>query len=259
MTNQTVQLNEDQKAVVEREIKSAYSALSTLLDWVKKDELSEDMKETLPSLVNSYLATVKEAIGYTGAESEREKEMKESVGQYYQNQIKELKQALENQHSVAGVTAQVKLACDKIDKWWDIEGFQYIREQSITGNGNAIVKFGFMLDTCASSYSETPVSDKKEKQTKVQYLMEKGFQLTPKKNGFDLDVLDNDNNRKLLLHMIKEAFPSATIVNFENHVRRTNDEQENHFILREMKVIIYDLHDIDALHVEEKCFLAEEE
>jgi len=259
MTEQKLVLDADQKAVVEREIKSAYSALATLLDWVKNDNLTVEMKETLPSLVDSYMEGVKESIGFTGEESEREKEMKESIGQYYQNEVKELQQALANQNSIAGISANAKLAFEKIDKWWDIEGFDYIREKSITANGNVELELGFMIDSLTSRYSKTPVSDNEMLKTKVQYLTEKGFQFTPKKRGYGLDVIDNDNNRRLLIEMVKQVFPTAKIFQFNNYLRRTNNERDDHFILRGVEVMIYDLNEIEALEVEEKYFLINED
>ena len=259
MTEQNVVLDADQKAVVEREIKSAYGALSTLLDWVKKDSLTDEMKETLPNLVDSYMTSVKETIGFTGDESERQKEMKESIGHYYEKQVKELQQALANHNSIAGISANAKLAFDKIDKWWDIEGFDYIREKSITANGNVELELGFMIDSLTSRYSKTPVSDKETMKTKVQYLTDKGFQFTPKKRGYGLDVVDNDNNRKLLIEMVKQAFPTAKIFAFNNYLRRTNNENDDYFILRGVEVMIYDLNEIEALEVEEKYFLINED
>lgn len=251
--------NEDQKAVVEREIKSAYSAMATLLEWVKTDSLDEEMKETLPNLVESYMKNVKETIGFTGEESEREKEMTESIGQYYQKQIKDLEQALEKQQPISSISANVKLAFDKIDKWWGIEGFNYIREKRITDGGVARFELGFMLDSFTSRYSNTPVSDKEVLKTKVQYLKDKGFQFTPKKRGYGLDLIDNDNNRKLLEQLIKKAFPSANIWSFENHLRRTNKEKDDYFIIRSVEVTIFDLSDIESLEVEEKYFSFDEE
>lgn len=254
-----MKFNEDQKAVVEREIKSAYSSLATLLEWVKTDSLREDMKETLLKLVDNYMRTVKETIGFTGEESEREKETTESIGQYYQKQIADLEKALENQQSITSISANVELVFKKLDKWWDIEGFNYIREKQITAGGFVKLELGFMLDSFTSSYSKTPISDKEELRTKVQYLMDKGFRFTPKKRGYGLDVIDNDSNRNLLEKLIKESFPSAKIWSFNNHLRRTNKEKDDHFILRGVEITIPEMTDIENLKVEEKFFLIDED
>lgn len=255
MTSEKVVLDADQKAVVEREIKSAYSALSTLLDWVKNDKLTVEMKEMLPGLVDSYMKEVKEVIGFTGDESERQKEMNESIGQYYQNEIRELKQSLANQNSIAGISANVKLAFEKIDKWWDIEGFNYIRKKAISANGCVDLEFGFVMDSLTSRFSKTPVSDNEILKTKAQYLTEKGFQFAPKIRGYGLDVIDNDKNRELLIEMVKQAFPTAKILAFSQYLRRTNNEKDDCYVLKGVEVKIYDLNDIETLEVKEKYFL----
>lgn len=259
MAEQKLILDADKKAVVEREIKSTYSALATLLDWVQNDSLTIGMRETLPNLVDSYMRNVKESIGFTGEESDQEKEIKESIGQHYQKEIKELQQALANQNSITGISATAKLAFDKIDKWWDIEGFDYIREKSITAGGTIKLELGFMIDSLSSRYSKTPESDKELLKTKVQYLAEKGFQFTPKKRGYGLDVIDNDNNRILLQQLIKEAFPSARVWKFENHIRRTNDEKDDYFVIRSVEITIMELSDIEHLEIKEKYFLINED
>ncbi|MBG9730736.1 hypothetical protein ABD87_14630 [Lysinibacillus sphaericus] len=250
---------EDQKAVTEREIKGAYGALSMLLELVQKDNLNDEMKETLPNLIESRLNTIKEVIGFTGEETESVKEMHQSLVQYQQKQIEDLKKALSNQNSIESISATVKMALDKIDKWWDIEGFEYIREKSITANGNISLKFGIMLDSFTSQYSTTPVTNKHNLQTKVQYLIDKGFQFTPKKRGYELDLIDNDKNRALVIELIKNAFPSARISEFKNYLRRTNNEKDDYFVLKEIDVMIYDLSDVENLEIQEKFFLLDED
>lgn len=259
MENTKLVLNADEKAVVERELNLAYGSMSTLLDWVKTDKLTEEMKESLPSIVDSCMNSVKTAIGYTGKESERSKEMSESIGQYYQRQINDLEKALSSQNSIGSLAANTKLVFDKIDKWWDIEGFNYTSDKNIAESGMVNISLGFMLNSFANRYSATPVTDKAEAQTKVQYLEDKGFEFTPRDNGHDLDLLDNDANRKRLDQLVKSAFPSAKIWSFTNRLRRTNNEADDHFIIRSIDVSIFDLSDVEALVIEEKEFLLEED
>lgn len=259
MKNTNIMLNEDQKTVVNREIKLAQNTLATLLHWVNKGSLSEDMKETLPILVDTYMGTVKEAIGFTGEESDQEKEMTESIGHYYQGKIKALEKALEEQQSIASISGNVSLLFKKISKWWNVEGFHYVREKSITHSGSATFELGFMLNSMTSMFSKTPVSDKQGLQTKVQYLTEKGFEFAPKMPGSNLDLIDNDNNRNLLHDMIKQAFPSARAYSFNNQMLRANDEKDDCFIIRGVEVTIHDLSDVENLQIEEKNFSIDED
>jgi len=258
MENTKLAFTSDQKAVVEREVKNAYSTMATLLEWVESDSLTGDMRETLPNLIEGYLKTIKDAIGFTGEESERMKELNKSMGQYLEEQIKDLEKALENHDSIGAISANVKQAFKKVNKWWDIEGFEYIRKEKISSGGTMQLELGFSLDSFTSYYSTTPITDKEAVKTKVQYLMEKGFQFAPKKRGFGSEILDNDNNRALLIEIIKEAFPSARITRFDNRLRLTNDVKDDCFTIIGVEVIVMNLLDVEKLHVEEKKFLFDE-
>ena len=250
-----IKFSEDQKAVIEREVNGVYEALAMLLHLVKNDNLNEIIKESMPNLIDSHLNTIKESIGFIGGESERTKEIRQSLNRHKQKQIEDLEKALSNQNSIESITATVKVALDKIKKWWDIEGFQYIRDNSITANGYISLKLGISLDTLSSRYSKTPVSDQENLQTKIQYLMDKSFQFTPKKSGYGLDLIDNDKNRTLMKELIKNAFPSAVIFGFQNYFRRTNSEKDDYFVLKEIDVMIYELSDVEKLEIQEKFFL----
>lgn len=257
MDNKKLTFTEDQKSVVERELKSVLGSMSMLLDSVKKDELTEEMKEMLPKLIDSYFSQIKKTIGYIGEKSEREKEIEESIIESLRKEVEDLEKALKEQDSIASIAANVKMLFEKIKKWWRIEGFNYISECYITENGNVSLKFGFILESFTASYSDTPVTDRKNMMTKLDYLKSKGFEFAKKRRGYGLDIVDNDNNRKLLIEMVQEAFPSAKVFKFNNHLRSTKDL--DCFVVRHMEVMIYDLSDIQNLKIKERQFLDDED
>lgn len=247
MDETKVILNTDQKAVVERDVKKVYGTLVQLLNWVNEDALTVEMKETLPSIIDSCMKDVKKAIGWTGEESEREKEMKQSIGHYYEQKVKELEQALAAQNSIAGVPANIQLITNRIEKWWKVAGCNYVKDIFIRKTGKIEVHFGFSFSPLMTSYSETPVTDQVKAKTKIEYLEEKGFQFVNRKMGQgDVDVIDNDVNRKLLHELITGAFPSAKIYQIENYMRYP---EANTFIIRSMEVIIHDINDVEQLIV----------
>lgn len=161
-------------------------------------------------------------------------------------------------NKVSDIPAKVEHIFKKIEKWWDIEGFEYIREKTITGNGKVRFELGFVLDSLTSEYSKTPASDKETLQTKVQYLTQKGFQFAPKIQGNGLEILDSDNNRELLVYMIKQAFPTAWILSFSNHLIQS-DVEKDHFVIRGVSVMVKNLNEIEKLVIEEKYFLLNED
>lgn len=256
---ETITYTPDQKAVVRRELESAFGSMATLLDWLESDKLTTDMRESLPNLIDMALNQVKTTIGHTGEESEQVKEMSESIGAMYQRQIDNLQAALREQGSIGSLAANTKMLFGKIDKWWDIEGFNYSSEKSVAESGVICIKLGFMLNSFASRYSTTPISDKENLKTKTQYLRDQGFEFTPSLRGYDLDLLDNDTNRKLLDQLIKTAFPSAKIWSVENRLRRSQTEDDECLIIRSLDVTIQDIADVENLVIEDKQFLEDDE
>lgn len=259
MSKTTMTYTPDQKAVVRRELESAFGSMATLLDWLENDKLTTDMRESLPNLIDMAMNQVKSTIGHTGEENERVKEMTESIGAMYQRQINDLQTALREQGSIGSLAANTKMLFGKIDKWWDIEGFNYSSEKSIGEYGCVNIKLGFMLNSFTSRYSTTPVSDTENLKTKTEYLREQGFEFTPSLRDYDLDLIDNDTNRKLLDQLIKRAFPSAKIWSVENRLRRTQTEDDECLIIRSLDVTIQDIADVENLIIEDKQFLEDDQ
>nr|WP_245916860.1 hypothetical protein [Bacillus fungorum] len=56
-----------------------------------------------------------------------------------------------------------------------------------------------------------------------------------------LDLIDNHQNRSLLIKMLTERFPSLEVHSFSNHSSYSNKEI---FIIRHIDASIYDLADI---------------
>lgn len=104
-----------------------------------------------------------------------------------------------------------------------------------------------------SNYSSTPETDKENRETKVEYLRKKGYQLT--KSGTYL--IDNDKNRTLLIEMITKSFPSAKIRSFVGRAARLKGNKEVYLIDR-IEVDILNIEDIENLQMEEKTFLLDE-
>lgn len=251
-------LNENEKKVSLRETRNAVHSLSTLHDFIRNNNLTIEMRETLMSLTDSYVKEIKEIINFTGNPTERIQSLNKSTHELKNKEIQELKDALKKQHTIVGLTSNIKLMFEKIEKWWDIEGFEYIKEKNISSKGYVQLTLGFLLDSFSLEYSKTPVSDEEELKTKVAYLQEKGFVFASKTSGNGYELLDTDNNRLLLEQLIKETFPSAKLYSVRNHYRENRRNNESFFVIRYVELVIYDLNDIEQLKIEEKKFLLDE-
>lgn len=253
MENKIIKLSKDEKSIVKREINSIFGSLKALYDWIEEDKLVEDMKENLPKLIDYNLNGVKKAIGYTGELTEREKSIEAAIIADQQQEIDSLKSAVKESNQLSSVCANTISIFEKIKKWWEIEGFEYLQDKKINAGGLVEINFGFMLNSMLSNYSETPETDKENLQTKVEYMKDKGFEFMKD----SLDILDNDNNRHLLMDMMEEAFPSSKVVKFENHCRSRLGSRERIFIIRSFQVIIENIKDVENLDIKEKTFLFE--
>lgn len=239
-----VVLNADQKEVVQRRCKDLFFAVKQLDEWVQSDSLTEEMRETLPSLATHHLDDIKKTVGCTGEEPDHLKEMTKSLNKAREEHIAELEKMVINQNSLLVVKQQLKAIGEKINKWWDEKGFNYIRDITFSENGNLVINFGFMLDSLSLRYSDTPDSDKKAAKEKVQGFIDKGYIFCKSQHSNDKDLIDCDDNRKLINELIKSTFPSAKICKWENHIYMENGPDKDKYHLRSFEVYIYDYQDI---------------
>lgn len=240
-------LNEDQKEVVLGRSKDAYFAIKQLNEWIQSDSLSEEMRETLPSLISHHLTDIKKAIGFTGEEPDRFKEMTKALNKAREDRISELEKMVESQNSILVVKQQLKSIGDKINKWWDDQGFNYIKEISFSENGNIKVILGFMLDSLSLRYSDTPASDKKSAKEKIHGFINQGYLFAKSESETDKELIDCDHNRELLTKLIAKSFPSAVVYRWENHRYMEKGPDKDKFYIRYAEAYIYDYSDIENL------------
>ena len=75
-------------------------------------------------------------------------------------------------------------------------------------------------------------------------LVEQGYVLSglDNKDKREVELVDCDKNRELITQLISEQFPSAFICSISNFGR-----QNGVFLIRDIEIMIRDLHDIDRL------------
>ena len=207
--------------------------------------MNDEMKETLPSLIQSHLNDIEKAVGYTGLPSEKDKEMTLSVNKYLQEQVKELQAIVDNTDDFLPIKGNLTLIAKKIDKWWDEKGFNFISELTFSKNGNINITFGFMLDSFSSNYSETPDTEERLAKEKFENLKKDGFIFIKEKNGSENKLIDCDENRVLLKNLIHTVFPTAKIVSVRNRLH--NSHTEDILFVRDMEVIVYNYEEIKNL------------
>lgn len=246
MAEQNIVLNPDQKAVALKSTKDLFFAAKQLHDWINTDSLSNEMAGILPSLVESHFTDVAKVLDYN-SKLTKEKEERHQEIRKANARIHELEKQLGEQKPIDGLSEQLEYLSRVISDWWNEHGFHHVSDASFTRSGIYIAKFSFMLEYL-STFSKTPVTDKRNRKERIQELIEEGWDILHEENGRSPKLVDNDNNRSRLISLIKSRFPSAKIVRTRNWL--TDDD--NAFTFRDIEVYIYDLHDITASQGEEE-------
>lgn len=239
-----VVLTEDEKEVALKTVKDAHFAIQQLYSWLDGDTLTEEMKETLVSLVDYKVADIGEVLGVDTNSKEKVEEKHAEIRKANQK-IRELEEKIGANNPIEGLKEQLKALSKLVDSWWDRDGFGYIKEQKFTSYGNFEAVLGVSFHSFSSSFSKTPASDRLTKKEWIQSLKDKGYQLYEKERVSDIELIDCPENRKLIEEEIENRFPSAMVHGWES--RRILNAPGSVYELSAIKVNILDLTDIKAL------------
>ncbi|MEC2973537.1 hypothetical protein P9X77_13480 [Bacillus cereus] len=232
-----VVLNEDQKVVTLKRLKDLYFTAQQMHEWLSKDKLTEEMKGTLISLSESHISVIAKETNYE-SDLARERERRSNDLRNANLRIRELEEKMADMKPIDGLSEQLKALTNKIKGWWREIGFNHISEMTFTEYGGLDVKFAFSLTRLSRIFSKKPISDKKDEVDRIQQLRDRGFVLIKEDN--ELQLVDNDTNKKLLISLLEERFPSISIDRIETCFRKNN--QESH--IQYVTAYIGELHEI---------------
>lgn len=240
MNEQTVNLNDDQKAVLLKSLKNINFANRQLHDFVTKGSLSEEMAKTLPALIESYFSEAAEVLNYE-SHLLKEKEERYVEIRNANQKIHELEFKLGSSKPIDGLKEQLRYLHDQVSDWWRKEGFNHISEEKFSPYGCLHLQFCFMLDS-SRLFSKTPVTDKEKHYDHIQHLRDRGFEFADneKDSTYRKHLIDTEKNRKLLTTMLKERFPSLQVHRIDNRVSSDTGD----FLIWHIEAAIYNLGDI---------------
>lgn len=241
MEESKVIFNEDQKAVLLKAVKDLHSASGQLYHWIKEDSLTEEMSKILPSLIESYFSEAAKLLNYE-SHLLAEKERRYTELRKANETIRELNEKLGSTKPIDGLAEQLEYLRDKVRDWWSLEGFNHISDDHFSPYGGFKARFCFMLNS-SRVLSRTPKTDKKKKKDHIQHLRDMGFIFHDEsKDSYEkLHLIDNETNRKLLLKMLKQRFPSIEVHSWTN---RSAYGKSDVFTIWDFDAHIYDLKDI---------------
>lgn len=238
-----IALSEDDKAVSLKTLSDLFYAARQLHEWVKDNTLTEEMKETLFSLIESHTANTAKVLGYNSdAEwkiEERYKEIRQA-----NNEIHALEQKLAENTPISGLKELLYALHMGLYDWWKLQGFNLVTDDAFGIWG---YKGRFYLDTRHMSFMSThPVKEKKEHKSRLEQMMEEGYEFVI--DDRDYVLLDTPNNREKITALVKAKLPSLYISKWENWCLHKKEG----FQLRSFEGYIRNLEELKALMEEMK-------
>lgn len=237
-------LNEDDKAVCLNALKELNGQLSFMYQLIQEDRLDENTRDTLSSLFEYSMTDISEKTGYDSLSAKVLDEKYKAIREA-NVKIRELERKIGSEDLTDKIEEQISYLIGLVDKWWDIEGFQYIRDISFRKYGMLEAELGFSFMGFSSRYSDKPVTAKIKYQTWIEELEERGFNIISGKRR-DSILVDCESNRELLISMIKNRFPSVEILQFENY-NASRKRGSELFEIRGLKILIRDIRDVKNL------------
>lgn len=191
-------------------------------------KLETGMKDTLCSLVESYVQTMTKVLGYEGVlHKEKEERYKEIRDLNTEN--RELRKQLGQKVSPEDVRESLKNLTENFKRWWNIEGFGHSSDEHFHGYAFT-VKLSGMIGHAYYDKND-PEASYESKTTKLEKM---GFQIRPGDSRHDCKILYNNHNMKLVEELIKSKYPSASITYSKAWHGRSKDDSE----IREIEIVI---------------------
>lgn len=242
--NTDLELTADQTAVALRQIRSTFGGLGTIAEALNKNTpLSAELAHNVLYVCEHYLADLGKALNIQtdGAKAiaDRFAKLQEANAR-----IHELEAQLGNSQAPELTQMNLKNLTARITAWWAQEGFGHVSDVDFGQYGCDVTFSINLFGDFPLIDSETPISDKEQKQLWYQRLRDQGYVLSIGQG--DKDVVDCDATRQTLLALFSTHLPSSRVQSLKNQGNR-----HSVLVLREAKVFIRNIADIAALSVRE--------
>lgn len=237
-------LSEDQQAVARRHLQDALLSCQTLMEAVSRTGQVPEVAASALAVAEFRLADVARLFGVetdgVAKQEERYAALRRANGR-----VRELEELLGQGASAQQTAAALKTLAKRLNQWWDQEGFGHISEMRFTDGGHLDVTFScHLFGAFRLLDSPTPVSDKQRRAQWLQSLSERGYDVVDDEGSRDMELLDTDASRAVLLQLFAKHLPSSRVIAFTNHSNR-----KGAFTMRDVRLYIYDLEDVAALAV----------
>lgn len=226
---------EDNNGELAKKLETIYNHINLNLGFcheqLKKGELTVGMKESHLYLAENYMIDFLKEVGYDSILEKQNNERHKDV-RSLNEENRMLRKQLGEKVSNEDVREKIKNLNSSFKYWWNVEGFGHCSEEQFTSSGSLKVQLSGRI---AEAYRAKDTEDHTEE--------EKSCKL--KKYGFDIceddgyAVIDSENNRALLLKLLKSKYPSAFIFDYRSYFGRRERNT-----IREVTVYIDNLNEL---------------
>lgn len=232
-----VNYNDAKHKEVLNHINELVSTGAYMRELLTDGKLTEGFKETLLACLENYTKDVCVTMGYDSV-IEREKKERYSEIRELNTDNRELRRQLGEKVSNEDAREKMKNMCDAVRKWWQTNGFGFLKDDVFIGNGYYKATFSGWL-THRDTTDDLSSKQKSEKFAKMGFDISEGEKAD---YSSDRHILDTDNNKRLLKKMLKEKYPSLEILEYRSHAWRNKDNGIAQIC--DIEIMIYDLNDI---------------
>ena len=216
-----VELNDEDKKVVTKALKDLIQSAGFLLDMVSKDTLTEEMRETLTSLIATYSRDGLRPLGFQDQATKDHDDLVRKLRNANMDN-EELRQQLGQKVSLEDLREKMKTIASAFYEWGDYHGFGYIGDIYFDSYG--CLHGNMNLSTHISG-------------NRAEDLRKLGFELTDDRDGEAMFA--TDENFKLLQKMIHDNFgPDASMFYGKIDMHSFSDERPH---MRDVEVRLRDL------------------
>lgn len=211
-------------------------AMANLHEWINEGTLEAGMKHTICSLIENYVHSITKSLGYQGV-LEAENQERHAEIRSLNTENRALRKQLGEKNSPEDVRESIKNLSGNFKRWWNIEGFGLVSEDSFGGYGFRAKLSGMITDSYYKNDDEYT-----DKAHKVDMLRKYGFEIS----GEDEKCRDHnvvvacDKNLKLIEQLIKSKYPSAQISETRIYNRRDAEAGE----IRDINIYISNLDEL---------------
>lgn len=240
-----VTLNEDQSAVVRREINGMLSALHHLAQSLEPGKsVDRNMVYNILYVSESRLAQVG-TITDVETDSAAERAQRHSALRKANMRVHELENQLGSSESTEQTKQAVAFLGKKVQAWWRHSGLGHVHDVTFDSLGRMRVALSCTLFGKTSLMdSDTPVSDKAQREAWLASLRAAGFVLAPGPGRVG-ELIACDASRDALERLVKGAIPSASF-----HKASTRLGRDGVMVYSDVTFFVENLDDVKALPVD---------